>query len=206
MENRILAINVFYAGSAEAGWGKGLWPHMSWYNFKINGYNRQQWHTYQISDIGSSLSIGTFIHESGHLICDWPDFYSYDGHQDNNNIYYMGEGNNKNPGVPSPWCLDKMGWLDKINITDIDDGRIITLNHKVGEAAVYYGTKYNSSPNESYYIEVRKNTSDHYEPYDGIFIWHNNEDGANKTEGKPEKQDCRPATYNDPCFKRNNVT
>ncbi|MEI8634913.1 hypothetical protein P4S72_28460 [Vibrio sp. PP-XX7] len=29
--------------------------------------------------MGDSLSIGTFAHESGHLIADWPDLYDYDG-------------------------------------------------------------------------------------------------------------------------------
>lgn len=207
IEGRLLAINIFYAGTADAGWAHGLWPHMGWFQFKIKGYQWNIWHTFQMSDLGSKLTIGTFIHENGHLVCDWPDFYSYDEHEDNNNIYGIGEGDgNYNPGVPSPWCLDQLGWLDKIDITNINDGRKITLEHKVGQAATYYGSKNGAAPDEKYYIEVRKSTSEHYENFEGIFIWHNNEKGDNTTEGEPEQQDCRPASYNDPCFKQGNKT
>jgi M6 family metalloprotease-like protein len=206
LSGRLLAINIFYAGTADAGWAKGLWPHMGWFNFRLNGFRSNTWHTFQMSDLGNRLTIGTFIHENGHLVCGWPDFYSYDGHNDNNDKYNMGAGNSRNPGVPSPWCLDQMGWLDKINITDITDGRTISLTHRVGEAAVYYGTKNNAAPEERYYIELRKSTVEHPEPHDGIFIWHTNENGDNTTAGKPELQDCRPATIQDPCFKQGNAT
>jgi hypothetical protein len=32
---------------------------------------------YQITDIGSSLEIGTFCHENGHMLCGFPDLYDY---------------------------------------------------------------------------------------------------------------------------------
>ncbi|MDL2245570.1 T9SS type A sorting domain-containing protein, partial [Parabacteroides sp. OttesenSCG-928-J18] len=207
LEGRLLAINIFYAGTPDAGWANGLWPHMGWYNFHLKGFHEDAWHTFQMTNLGNSLSIGTFIHENGHLVCNWPDFYSYDGHDDNNDKYNMGAGNDRNPGYPSPWCLDQMGWLNKIDLTTMTDETLITLHHRVGEAALYDGSaNNNAAPNEKYYLEVRRGTPTHPEPFDGIFIWHINELGDNTTAGKPELQDCRPANLTDPCFKKGNAT
>ena len=32
---------------------------------------------YQITNIGNSLTLATFCHENGHMICFWPDLYDY---------------------------------------------------------------------------------------------------------------------------------
>ena len=32
---------------------------------------------YQITNIGSSLALGTFCHENGHMLCGFPDIYDY---------------------------------------------------------------------------------------------------------------------------------
>lgn len=35
-------------------------------------------HDYQITDLGSQLTLRTFCHENGHMVCDFPDLYDYD--------------------------------------------------------------------------------------------------------------------------------
>ncbi|MGI6219389.1 MAG: putative Ig domain-containing protein [Bacteroidaceae bacterium] len=207
----ILAINIFYAGTADAGWANGLWGHQGWWNSSfgaLNGFAANAGHTYQMCDLGSELTINTFIHENGHMVCGWPDFYSYDGHSDNNaSRYGIGGpadfGNNyKNPNYPNPYVLDAMGWLvNKHDITNITDGSTYRLSAEPGSAAVFNGTKGSNSPYERYYLQVRYDTPDNPENYNGIFIWHVNTQGNNTYAGYPEELDCRPATTNDPCFK-----
>ena len=59
----VSAIDIFYAGDCSSGWRRGLWPHSAGY--------------YQMTAMGSRLTLGTFCHENGHMICDFPDLYSY---------------------------------------------------------------------------------------------------------------------------------
>jgi M6 family metalloprotease-like protein len=96
---RIYAVNVLYAGSPSMGWSKGLWPHQgSISNFSANGYSVTK---YQISNIGTALSIGTFCHENGHLLFNYPDLYDYGGEsQGVGNYCIMCGTNNKNPARP----------------------------------------------------------------------------------------------------------
>lgn len=199
----VMAINILYAGTCDNKWATGLWPHMNYHMFNLSskGYSIWAWHGYQMSDIGTKLQMATFVHENGHLVCDWPDFYSYDDHDDNNaakynvaDITYLSQ----DPPIPNPWALDQVGWLsDKIDITDIKDGRKITLKQEVGSVAVYRGS--GNSSNEKYYIEIRdKHIATNWNHDKGIFIWHSNDKGNNNYKNKPELLDCRPATDNNP--------
>ena len=82
----ILALNVFFAGPEATTWSYGLWAHQ--YVLKSAQYKKcyvtiggKQCHfyNYQISPVTSSPTIHTFCHESGHMICDFPDLYAYTG-------------------------------------------------------------------------------------------------------------------------------
>lgn len=210
-EGGICAINIFYAGRCENDWGTGLWPHQSGYYFNLTkfGFSRYAWHTYQMSDLYNGLGIGTFVHENGHLICQWPDYYPYDDHEDNNATdYNLGDSfyifDEKNPTYPNPSALDEVGWLtNRIDITDIHDGRVISLPQGCGNAAVYNGS--GQGKNEKYYLEVRDVHHKRWGNRDkGIFIWHYNAKGDNNYEGKDELLDCRPATIDNPFWTAKN--
>ena len=202
-DGAIMAINILYAGTCENKWGTGLWPHMNYQNFNLSskGFSRWAWHGYQMSYIGDQLKMATFVHENGHLVCGWPDFYPYDKHEDNNaakynvaDITYLSE----TPPIPNPWAMDQLGWLsNKVDITDIKDGRLITLKQEVGSVAVYRGTGISSA--EKYYIEIRdRHIAVRPNNDKGIFIWHSNDKGDNNYKDNPELLDCRPATDNNP--------
>ncbi len=212
-DGAIRAINIYYAGTCTNKWATGLWPHQSGYQFDLTefGFYRWVYHSYQMSDVGKELKLGTIVHENGHLICGWPDFYTYDGHSDNNaSVYNIGDAfsvfSGKNPAYPNPWALDQMGWLsNKIDITGYDNGKLVTLTEGVGNVAVYHGG--NNSSKEKYYLEIRDgyqtdywNRTDEY----GIFIWHSNDAGDNTTEGNAELLDCKPATTSNPFWSKNN--
>jgi hypothetical protein len=73
---------------------------------------------YQLSDIGSQLAIGTFCHENGHMLCDYPDLYDY-GDQSAGVGYYclMCAGNHADPKNPVGICayLKRLsGWAGTI--------------------------------------------------------------------------------------------
>lgn len=213
----IKALNILYAGKCTNKWGTGLWPHQSYVNnsgqVKVNNWRYRGWdiyHSYQISDIGDRLTMGTFVHENGHLICGWPDFYQYEEHEPNNAAdYNIGDAfsisSETNPPYPNPWALDQMGWLEnQIDITDIKDGRVITLKQGCGYAAVYKGKGENVK--EKFYLEIRDKYYLHNRANKetGIFIWHSNDAGDNCHPDKDELLDCRPAKYEHPFWKKDN--
>ncbi len=214
----IKALNILYAGTCKNKWATGLWPHQS-YVSNVNQVKVSNWrnkgrnvhHGYQISDMGNKLTMGTFVHENGHLICGWPDFYQYEEHEPNNaSGYNIGDAfsisSETNPSYPNPWALDQMGWLDdtKIDITNIKDGRVVTLQKGCGYVAVYKGKGNNAE--EKFYLEIRDR---HYlhsrvNKETGIFIWHSYDKGDNCYPDKEELLDCRPATYEHPFWSKNN--
>ena len=72
--NAIYALNVFYSGAVENNFDEGLWPHQFHLSNPIDigsGYVVD----YQITNMGEELVIGTFCHETGHLLCRFPDLY-----------------------------------------------------------------------------------------------------------------------------------
>lgn len=207
----IKALNVLYAGKCENKWGTGLWPHMSHLQMKLDGneFSRTGWHSYQITDLDGKLTMGTFVHENGHLVCDWPDFYQYEEHEANNaDKYNIGDAFNisseTNPTYPNAWALDQLGWLThKQDITNVQGGKVITLTQGVGHAAVYRGTGKNA--NEAFYLEVRDKHHATWGNRDkGIFIWHSNSEGDNNYPSVHELLDCRPATINNPFWAKGN--
>jgi M6 family metalloprotease-like protein len=120
-ENIVDALNVMYAGQTQ--YRGELWPH----NWHINlQFGNVRTDLYLLTSLGRSpadLSIGTFCHENGHLLCRFPDMYDY-GERDGDSIpsagigsyCLMGSGNhNDNGRSPSPVCAylrDLAGWCD----------------------------------------------------------------------------------------------
>lgn len=211
-DGALMAINIFYAGNCENKWATGLWPHKNAMQFKKirdNRFFRNAWHNYQISDLGNDVKMSTFVHENQHMILGMPDFYSYDGHSDNNSEKYnIGDSfslsQEKNPPYPNPFSLDELGWIDnKTVLNDINDGRMVHLKYGVGNVAVYYGS--GKSASERYYLEIREIPGTWWSSAKkGIFIWHVNTKGDNTYEKNdygmlnPELLDCRPATFDNP--------
>jgi len=115
------ALSFLYAGSTV--YRGNLWPHNS--TMHVTQGNART-HYYTIQSLGRrliDLSIGTFTHESGHMLCRFPDLYDY-GRRDGDDIdseglgryCLMSSGNHLGLGkVPSPICAylrDLAGWCD----------------------------------------------------------------------------------------------
>lgn len=205
------AINIIYAGTCPNKWATGLWAHkgiMKLYlkHESVGDYKIYRNQPYQLTYCSSDLSMGTFVHESFHLLLGAPDFYSFDGHTGNtaepfNVADEFAIRNKKNSPIPNPWIMDDAGWLDKkIVLNDLAEGSKVNLQYGPGNAAVYYGNVDGDPMKERYYIEVRN-----YYYYNGtkintpgIYIWHVYEPGSNKYEYNIDKLDCRPASSSNP--------
>ncbi len=117
----ILALNVFFAGPEATTWSYGLWAHQ--YVLKSAQYKKcyvtiggKQCHfyNYQISPVTSSPTIHTFCHESGHMICDFPDLYAYTGGLGNgigNWCLMCGRTDDRHPQNFSAYLRVAAGWV-----------------------------------------------------------------------------------------------
>src|SRR4051812_43477303 len=117
----VRALNVFYTGRRVNNWAKGLWPH-SWH--MENGYQvtpTKQLYDYQITDLGDRLTLRTFCHENGHMICDYRDMYDYDrdpAHQGNGIGHYClmcFGGSDVNPVHVSAYLKHASGWASSVS-------------------------------------------------------------------------------------------
>lgn len=69
------SVCIIYAGRTE--FLEDLWPHNSRFPSEIDGVRTDFYTATSIGDTAADLSIGTFCHESGHLLCRFPDLYDY---------------------------------------------------------------------------------------------------------------------------------
>lgn len=171
------AVNVFYAGDVDNNWGEGLWPHA---HHLLTGYDLGNGATamdYQITDIGSELSLGTFCHENGHMVCDFPDLYDYGDDSGGIGAYcLMCSGANrdkKNPTHVNAYLKYRAGWAASVN--KVTNGVTAKLNV---ENQFYIHRK---NATEYFIIENRQQVGrDILLPSHGLAIWHIDELGNNE--------------------------
>lgn len=180
------ALNVFYAGELVNQFRQGLWPHMSRLlaPFALRPGLRAS--DYQITEMGHELTLGTFCHENGHMICDFPDLYDLGDPGDidvdsfGTGFYcLMGYGGDANPSNPAQVCAylkHRAGWTE--SLTRITPGRSVTLNAGRNELALH-----EKSRTEYFLLEARlQQGRDAALPDAGLAIWHVDEDGSNENE------------------------
>lgn len=165
-----MSVSILYAGDPESGWAKGIWPHMGWTNLSYDGVAINR---YQMSNIGSQPRNGTFIHESGHLVCDWPDIYDYEG----DSRVHGSFGNDRvNPYFRNIICnWGTVTWLNSMpaNSTIIMKGNDINV----------YGYRNPNNPDEGFLFEnLRKRERLAHIPAEGMVIWHFDRKGDNSRQ------------------------
>jgi M6 family metalloprotease-like protein len=176
----VFALNVFYAGKVVNNWAKGLWPHAyglpSPYRLGPNVIA----HDYQITDIGTELSLGTFCHENGHMLCDFPDLYDYDSKSFGVGVYCLmcagGNVSRKNPIGVNGYLKLAAGWAS--DVTELTTGQTVTLAAGSNQLAVF-----RKSSTEYFVFENRQRRGrDAALPDAGLAIWHVDELGDNSNE------------------------
>lgn len=170
------AINCFYAGVTSCGWAEGLWPHSSsGLSFSADGVSSYR---YQITGIGTNLTLSTFCHENGHMIGFWPDLYDYDGSSRGVGEFCLmcASTSPTNPQEPSAYMKDLAGWA---TIVDLDTFQQ-NIPAVAGSDTIY---RYSEGYVDYYLIETRANSGrDIWLPGYGLAIWHCDPTGNNDYE------------------------
>ena len=186
-EGVVDALNVLYAGQTQ--YTGELWPHNSTLALR---YGTVSTDLYLLTSAGRSaadLSIGTFCHENGHLLCRFPDMYDYgdisrdgDGVQSAGIGSYclMGSGNHLDFGrTPSPVCAylrDLAGWCD--TEIDLNSATAAEAVHGAYDKVLKYRT---GAPNEYFLVENRSKLGlDQHLPSSGLAVYHCDTLGANE--------------------------
>ncbi len=177
-EGFVYALNIFYAGPVANNWNEGLWPHSWALVSPLNVGNGRKIHDYQITNMGSELTLGVFCHENGHMICDFPDLYDY-GYQSRGVGHYClmasGGPNKKNPVQVCAYLKAAAGWASKETI--LTDG---VYTARAGTNEFFKAVKNRA---EYYLIECRcRENRDRSLPSSGLAIWHVDELGNNENE------------------------
>jgi M6 family metalloprotease-like protein len=179
--NYMLAINAFYVGPTVNNWAEGLWPHMSSMYGMFTSNEGVKSGVYQISNIGSSLALGTFCHENGHMICDYPDLYDYgyESYGAGNYCLMAYGGSDYNPIPPNPYLRDIKGW-ENVTVFPHLPGVQYFLQSNSNTSYKYLNP---NNSTEFFYIDSRTKTGRNSSlPDDGLVIWHIDENGSNDNE------------------------
>jgi len=193
---RIRGLNFFYAGGSDSAWSKGLWPHMGWLNNQFcadgvcTGY-------YQITNMGNSLAIGTFSHETGHLVMGWPDLYDYDGSSEGSAASYcimgfgsIGAQSQYRPVPPNGFFRYQVGWdtVTELNPALNPNAPKGRLSHTSGSHSLYRWTN-PAKQDEAFYVEaIYKADQNLYQLGSGLAVWHIDPAGNNSDEWHPYVQ------------------
>lgn len=176
----IQALSVFYAGARSNSWSQGLWPH-SWAlatPYSVGGGRR--FSDYQITDLGTELTLRTFCHENGHMVCDFPDLYDYDSVNVGNGIGHYSlmcfGGSDKNPTQVEAYLKHAAGWASRV--TTLTDGMTATVDAGRNDFLLHP-----RSASEYFILENRQQSGrDAALPDAGLAIWHVDVNGNNSHE------------------------
>lgn len=184
-EGIIDAANFLYAGQSR--YEEELWPHNAFIDLR---YGNIKTNFYLLTGLGNGpgdLSIGTFCHENGHLLCRFPDMYDY-GNRDGDGVVsagigsycLMGAGNHLDSGrTPSPVCgylRELAGWCD--NVVDLSQPGEREARHADYRTVLKYKT---DKVNEYFIVENRsKSGLDKSLPSSGLAVYHCDTMGSNE--------------------------
>jgi M6 family metalloprotease-like protein len=188
---RLHAINMFFTGANSGVWAKGLWPHKYGLSPDVDLGGGIYADQYQSSNMGSSLRMGTFCHETGHLLCDYPDLYDYDDDSNGCGKYtLMASGNHYYQTSPihvDAYLRYHSGWIETIDIE--------TTSHYRGAVRVDTGSAYQfvNSGTESEYFLINNRAKIGWEstsglPDQGLLIMHCDESGDHNKQEMTEAE------------------
>jgi len=167
----VYAVNVFYAGPLTNVWPKGLWPHCHSLAEPLELASGIFANDYQITNLGDELSLGTFCHENGHMLCDFPDLYDDDAVPESRGVgqyCLMCTGcavDEKNPANISGYLKYQAGWCE---VTEIRGSLQASATAARNQVFVHQ-----KNANEYFVIENRHQSGrDAALPGSGLAIWH----------------------------------
>ncbi len=176
----VYAMNVYYAGEVVNNWAEGLWPHAWHLATPVVLAPGKSAFDYQFTDMSQQLTLGTFCHENGHMLCDYPDLYDYGSESSGVGAYCLmcagGNINEKNPTHISAYLKRLSGWAR--NVTAIQHNQQVDLASGENDFAMFA-----KNSGEYFIVENRRKSGrDVSLPDEGLAIWHVDEDGSNNNE------------------------
>ncbi len=172
------ALNVFYAGPVVNNWSKGLWPHAWTIDPRIEVLPGKFIADYQVTALGNELSLGTFCHENGHMLCDYPDLYDYGSQSAGVGAYCLmcASLDEKNPPQISAYLKRLSGWAGRL--VALENNQTVSLDATGNEFGFFA-----KNAGEYFLVENRRKLGrDTSLPDDGLAIWHADEFGNNSNE------------------------
>lgn len=174
----IYALNIFYAGPCVNNWAEGLWPHSWGLAADFQAAPGKKFRDYQITNIGNSLTLGTFCHENGHMVCDFPDLYDY-GYESNgvgNYCLMCFGGPDTNPSQICAYLKYQAGWATQL--TPLAGSKLVTIAAGTNDFGIYARNQ-----SEYFLVENRQRQGrDLGLPDVGLLVWHIDELGSNNNE------------------------
>jgi subtilisin-like proprotein convertase family protein len=176
---------VLYAGQTQ--YRGELWPHNWYVDLRHNGVRTELYLLTSLGRTANDLSIGTFCHENGHLLCRFPDMYDYGEREDDSvssagigSYCLMGSGNHNDSGrSPSPVCAylrDLAGWCD--GKVPLNDAGVVEAKQGDYNTVFRFST---SKPNEYFLVENRSRMGlDRALPASGLAVYHCDTLGSNE--------------------------
>ncbi len=179
----VYATNVYYAGEVENNWSEGLWPHAWMLGTAVPLAPGKAAFDYQFTAMGQALELGTFCHENGHMLCDYPDLYDYGGESGGvGHFCLMCAGNHADPRNPtgiSGYLKRLSGWGGRlVSLAGADTPQTVTLQAGANDIALLP-----RDDGEYFLLEARHRSGrDAALPGSGLAIWHCDEEGDNSDE------------------------
>ena len=173
-DGQIDAVNCFYAGGIWNSWAEGLWPHSWTVNWSADGVSTG---SYQITDMGSTLTLSTFCHENGHMLMGWPDLYDYGGESAGVGRFCImcNSGSSTNPVEPCAYLKARANWADVRIVSASQAGLSVPA-----DTNVVYKMRRVGYSNEYFLVENRQEVDrDVAMPDNGLAIWHIDTNGSN---------------------------
>ncbi|MBN1979895.1 MAG: M6 family metalloprotease domain-containing protein [Chitinivibrionales bacterium] len=176
---KVMAVNVLYVGKTKCGWAKGLWPHSG--GITAITVDSVRVSSYQMTGMGTALSIGTFCHENGHMVCKFPDLYDYGSDSKGvGGFCLMCSSGGKNPVPPCAYLRSTAGWD---TVSDISNAQAGTLFKHIANSNTSFIYKNSKNANEWFYIESRvKKGRNSTLPDAGLAVWHVDSKGSNDNQ------------------------
>lgn len=176
----VYATNVLFAGARVNRWGEGLWPHSHYLAAPSALPSSGNAYDYQVTEIGAGLSLGTFCHENGHMICDFPDLYDYGNQSAGVGAFCLmctgANADEKNPTAVNAYLKNRAGWA--ASLTVLQSG--LKASAEAHKNAFFIHRK---NAAEYFIIENRQQLGrDLALPANGLAVWHIDELGDNQNE------------------------
>ena len=194
------AVNFLYAGRSLYK-GK-LWPHNKYFEAlpeccpEYKGYKFNRYMTAGLGRKPVDLNIGTICHETGHLLCRFPDLYDYGTCSGDTgpgaglgSYCLMAAGSRLDYGrTPAPVCVylrDLAGWT-KNEILLNQPGQYKVVH---GDYTSVFRYEIDDKPNEYFLVENRSRMElDSNLPASGLAVYHCDTLGSNEwPQGSPDK-------------------